>query len=132
MSWDEFDKEIRALAQEVDYTPEIIVAVVRGGLVPARLLSTLLNVPQMRCITMVRNGGERKIMDELHEDITGKKVLVVEDMIESGKSLETAKQYFESKGAQVKTACLYTMPISEMAPDYFLREVPEVMKFPWE
>ncbi|MBI2888963.1 MAG: hypothetical protein HYY10_03520 [Candidatus Liptonbacteria bacterium] len=132
MSWDEFDKEIRALAQKVDYTPEVIVAVVRGGLVPARLLSTLLNVPQMRCVTMVRSGGEREILGELGEGIAGKKVLLVEDMIESGKSLEAAKEYLESKGALVKTACLYTMPISEMTPDYFLREVVAVAKFPWE
>ena len=71
-------------------------------------------------------------MDELGGDIAGKKVLVVEDMIESGKSLETAKSYLESKGALVKTACLYTMPTSEMTPDYFLREVAGVVKFPWE
>ncbi|MBI2623649.1 MAG: hypothetical protein HYW65_03690 [Candidatus Liptonbacteria bacterium] len=132
MSWDEFDKEIRALAEKVDYTPDMIVGVVRGGLVPARLLSTLLSVPQMRCITMARNGGTREILDELGGDIAGKKVLVVEDMIESGKSLAAAKKYLELNGAVVKTACLYTMPTSEMTPDYFLREVPEVMQFPWE
>ena len=131
MSWDEFDKEIRALAQKIDYAPDVIVGVVRGGLVPARLLSSLLKVPQMRCITLER-VGERKILDELQGDFMGKKMLVVEDMIETGKGLVAAKKYLESKGALVKTACLYIMPISETKPDYFLREVAEVVKFPWE
>ncbi|MCR4328505.1 MAG: phosphoribosyltransferase family protein [Patescibacteria group bacterium] len=131
MSWDEFDKEMRALAQKIEYIPDIIVGVVRGGLVPARLLSTLLKVPKMRCVTLER-AGERKILDELQGDFTGKKVLVVEDMIETGKGLVAARKYLESKGASVKTACLYTMPISETTPDYFLREVSEVIKFPWD
>jgi hypoxanthine phosphoribosyltransferase len=132
MSWDEFDKEIRALAAKIDWAPEVIAGVVRGGLVPARMLSSLLKVPQMRCISLVRNGGTREVLDELRGDVTGKRVLVVEDMIETGKSLEAAKAYLESKGAVVKTACLYTMPISEVAPDYSLREVGEVFHFPWE
>jgi hypothetical protein len=53
-------------------------------------------------------------------------------MLEAGKSLIVAKEYLANKGADVKTACLYTMPISEIKPDFYIREVNDVIKFPWE
>jgi len=34
--------------------------------------------------------------------------------------------------ASVKTVCLYTMSITEIQPDFFIREVQEVQEFPWE
>ncbi len=39
MNWDEFRSEIKDLAKKIDYTPDIIIGIVRGGLIPARLLS---------------------------------------------------------------------------------------------
>jgi hypoxanthine phosphoribosyltransferase len=66
------------------------------------------------------------------DDLVNKNVLLVEDMLETGKSLIAAKQYLESKGARVKTACLYVMPISEIVPDFSLRQVEKVEKFFWE
>jgi len=43
-----------------------------------------------------------------------------------------AKQCLESLSAKVKTACLYTMPISEIIPEFYLKQVQEVERFPWE
>lgn len=62
----------------------------------------------------------------------GKNVLLVEDMLESGASIEIAKIYLETKGAKAKTACLYTMPQTKIIPDYFLKKVSSVVIFPWE
>ena len=132
MNWDEFDKEIQALQSRIDWTPDIIVGIVRGGLVPARLLSTELNVKEMYALTVKKVGDERKVMSEVLEDLRDKEILLVEDMLETGKSLMVAKEYLESKGAEVKTACLYTMPQSEIVPDFSLKQVNEVVHFPWE
>lgn len=132
MNWEEFQKEIKNLAKKIDFAPEIIVGVVRGGLVPARILAAELKVKDMYCLTVKKIGQERKVMNEILEDISGKKILLVEDMLETGKSLIIAKRYLEEKGVSVKTACLYTMPQTEIKPNYLLREVAEVQKFPWE
>ena len=72
------------------------------------------------------------MVTEILEDLKGKTILLVEDMLETGRSLVVAKNYLEEKGATVKTVCLYTLPISEITPDYFLREVDAVIEFPWE
>ena len=51
-------------------------------------------------------------------------------MLETGRSLAVAQSYLdENKGAaEVLTACLYTMDISEVRPDFFLRQVDQVVR----
>lgn len=132
MNWEEFDAETRQLARTIDYLPDAIIGIARGGVIPAVLLSTELKVKEMHFINMRRVGDERPISPEFTADISGKSILLVEDMIETGKSFDVGKAYLEKKGAKVKTACLYIMPISRSKPDYFLSEVPEVVQFPWE
>lgn len=132
MDWKNFEQEIAALSHKIDAPFDIIVGVVRGGVVPARMLSSRLGVKKMYCISVEKDGNERKVVTEINEDIDGKKILLIEDMLETGQSLVVAKKYLENKGAHVATGCLYTMPISVVHPDYSLGEVEAVVKFPWE
>ncbi len=132
MDWQTFESEIENLSKKIDYQPDIIIGITRGGIVPARLLSRDLDVKPMYCLTVRKVGEERKVVNDVLDDLVDKNILLVEDMLETGRSLIVAKQYLESKGAKVKTACLYTMPISEIEPDFYLRQVKEVEKFPWE
>ncbi len=132
MDWNELHNEIRNLAKKIDYKPDIVIGIVRGGLIPSRLLSGLLSVKEMYCLTVKKVGDQRKVMSDITENLSGKKVLLVEDILETGKSLQVAKEYLEAKGAEVQTACLYTMPMSEIRPDYSLKEVAEIAHFPWE
>lgn len=132
MNWQEFESEVQLLSQRISYRPDLIVAVVRGGLVPARLLSSYLGVKEMQCLTVKKIGSDRKVVTEVTEDLTGKKILLVEDILETGKSLEAAQTYLEAKGAEVKTTCLYTTPVTSAKVDYTLREIEVIPKFPWE
>ncbi|MBI2029108.1 phosphoribosyltransferase domain-containing protein [Candidatus Gottesmanbacteria bacterium] len=132
MNWVGFQKEIIDLSKKIDYSPDILVGIVRGGIVPARILSSLLKVGDMYCLTVKKIGNNRRITSIINEDINNKKVLLVEDILETGRSLITAKQYLENEGAIVKTACLYITNKSEIKPDYYLRKINEVVKFPWE
>lgn len=134
MEWTQFEREIKKLAKKIkgDFLPDIIIGITRGGVVPARLLSRELNVKSMHGISVEKEGEERKVVTDILADIKGKKILLVEDMLETGRSLIVAKKYLEEKEAEVKTACLYTMPQSEIKPEYFLSEVESTQKFPWE
>ena len=130
MNWDEFENETRKLAKKIDYNPDIVVGIARGGVIPATLLSKLLKVKDMFTLKLEREG-ERRISAFLVSDVANKNILLVEDMIETGRGFIAGKKFLEEKGAQVKTACLYTMATSEVVPDFFLRELPEVPEFPW-
>ena len=132
MDWMSFEQEMRTLSEKINYKPDTIIGITRGGIIPARLLSTFLNVKDMYGIGVRKVGEERKVVTEILEDLTDKHVLLVEDILETGRSLIVAKQYLELKGAKVRTACLYTMPISEIEPDFYLTQIQEIKKFPWE
>ena len=120
------------MAERITETPDIIIGIARGGVIPAVLLSKLLEVKDLYVLKVWREGEERRIIAEIFTNVSGKKVLVVEDMLETGKRLTVAREYLESKGASVQTACFYTMPMTKVQPNFFLREVQEVQRFPWE
>lgn len=132
MDWKTLEREISALSRKIDCKPNIIIGITRGGIIPARLLSSQLKVERLHCISVVRAGSARVVVTKISEDIRGKTVLLVDDMLETGKGLEVARAYLEEMGARVKTACLYIMPMTEIYPDYCLKQVDSVVQFPWE
>ena len=132
MDWVQFERDIILLAQRIDFTPDLVVGISRGGVIPARLLLSYLGVNNLAFIRMRREQGNRVITSEILEDLSGKTVLLVDDMMESGGCIALAQDYLEKKGAIVKTAVLYSMTHSFVQPDYSLRVVDTVERFPWE
>jgi len=132
MDWIKFENEVRKLSSKIDFKPDIIVGIARGGLIPSRLLSSLLKIKDVYCVTVKKNGSRRIVVTEIKENFKNKKILLVEDVLETGKSLIAAKNYLESRGAVVKTCCLYFMPYTEIKPDYYLEVITKLVKFPWD
>jgi len=132
MTWTVFKKEILSLSQKIDFKPDILVGIVRGGLVPTRLLSNILKVKNVYCLTVNKIAQKRKVQTEIKVNLKNKKILLIEDILETGKSLIEAKKYLELQGANIKTASLYIMPRSEIKPDFYLKTIYNLVKFPWE
>lgn len=90
-----------------NYQPDLIVGIARGGLVPAVELSHLLNKP-LKSITV----ATRDIFDE-RNDLDGKdfmtkgKLLVVDDICDSGKTLEIVKETFDQYHFEARYACVF-------------------------
>lgn len=131
MDWQETENQIQLLVSKITDEPDVIVAVVRGGLVPARLIAKIMGVKDMYSLTVKKDGLIRKVTSSINENLSGKNVLLVEDALESGASLVTAKEYLESIGAIVKTTSLYIQTDSKTKPDYYLSEKDELPIFPW-
>lgn len=133
MDWQSVDKAIDALAAQIPFRPDSIIGIVRGGVVPARLLASRLHVRLMYCLTLEpQPDGSKQVTTAIQTDLTGKKVLLVEEMLESGQALLTAKNYLASLGAEVATASLYILNTTKTKPDYYLTTLAEVPNFPWE
>lgn len=132
MDWQKVIAEIDTLSSKIDFIPDIIVGIVKGGIIPARLLAQKLQVKNMYCLTVKKENNQRKITTEISENLHHQKILLVEDILETGKSLIIAKKYLQNKGAIVKTACLYSLPISEIKPDFYLKTISEVITLPWD
>jgi uncharacterized protein len=125
-------EEVKKLASQIDFKPDMLVFIIRGGMIPARLLCTYLDLKDVYGITVKKEAGKRNVMVEILENLNRKKILLLEDCLETGRSLIEAKKYLEDKGATVKTAAIYTTPESEIVPDYFIKQLKLVPKFYWE
>ena len=86
----------------------------------------------MYSLTIIKNEGKRTVRNEILDDIKDKKILLVEDVLETGRSLIVGKQYLESKGSIVKTVCYFILPESEIIADFYIEKIIERPIFPWE
>jgi len=132
MNWTQVESEVGELASKIESKIDCIVGIARGGLIPSRLLSKVLKVKRMYCLTVEKQRESRTVTTEIKVNLSGKKLLLVEDVTETGRSLDVAKEYLEGLGALVQTCCLYTTPDTEKKPDYLLREMNEIPIFPWD
>lgn len=128
---DEVAALVRASSKQLNY----IVAVARGGLIPARLLSSRLNVSRMATIGITYRDRERSDREfySFPSPITSDDaILLVEDVLETGRSLADARAKLESEGADVATAAFYYQPRSIVVPDFSLGVREVIPRFPWE
>jgi len=128
-SWEEIQLVIKKTAEEIkksDFHPDVIVAIARGGLVPARVLGDFLLVKDIYSMKADHWGltatkdGQAKISHELNKDLTGKKVLIVDDITDTGQSMDLAKESIAKLNpAVLKTSTVYHIETSKYEPDFY-------------
>lgn len=139
MGWHEVEKAVAALANALrrDYNPDVIVGIARGGLIPAVRLSHLLGDKMLRIIHVKYYKGVnlRREEPELLADV-GKlegKVLVVDDVADTGTTLEFVVRHLKERGAkEVRIATIAWKPHSRIKPDFYIFETDKWIVFPWE
>ncbi len=143
VSWEEIERWSEIIVEKIgDERFDSIVSVIRGGLVPARIIADYLNIKDLFTLKTEHWGvtatpdGKAKITHPIVIDLTGKKVLVVDDITDTGQSLKLAIDAVKLKNPKyVKTATLLHIKRSEIIPDYYAEEITaENWKwfiFPW-
>ncbi len=137
-----WSKDIVRKVQESGYEPEIVIGLARGGLVPARLIADYLNIKDLYAVKTEHWGltatpdGQAKLAQGLQVSIEGKKVLVVDDITDTGQSIKLALEHVVNHAPkEAKTATLLHITHSKYVPDYYSEEVPEDnwtwFIFPW-
>ena len=133
VSWEDVVRWTRELAfaiLESGYKPDVIVAIARGGLTPARLLADYMDVIDVLSIKVehwIETGAhqEEAVIKYAAQgiDLSDKKVLIVDDICDTGKSLMVAKDYVLKnwKAKEVRLATMqYIEPVAQIRPDYFV------------
>jgi uncharacterized protein len=138
VTWNRVYAMGRKLARQVrasGYRPDIIVAVGRGGYVPARILSDFLDLADMSGFKIehyqaARKGAEARVRYPLSADVAGRRVLLVDDVSDSGDTLAVAHDHLRRRGApaEVRSAVLHHKTVSSRVPDYYARKV---VKWRW-
>lgn len=141
-TWDQIYSSLLRLAEAVRksrFEPDLIVGVSRGGLIPARIMSDLLENPNLATLTAefyIGIAETRKvpsISQPISVPVKGKKVLVVDDLADTGRSLKPVTSHIKNQGAsEVRTATIYYKPWSTTVPDYYEKESRRWIVFPWE
>ncbi len=145
VSWKDIERWSKDIVYKVmisGYEPEIVIGLARGGLVPARLIADYLNIKDLYAVKTEHWGltatpdGKARLAQGLQVSIEDKKVLVVDDITDTGQSLKLAVDHIrEHKPSEIKSATLLHITHSKYVPDYYSEEVPEDkwtwFIFPW-
>lgn len=141
VSWDQFHRDARALAWRIsgqNQTWRAIVAITRGGLVPAAIICRELNIRLIEtvCIASYHDyseQGEMVMLKDISEEIKkdgGRGVLVVDDLTDTGKTAALIRKTIP----QAHFATVYAKPQGRPLIDTFVTEVSQDtwIYFPWD
>ena len=127
LSWAEFGAATRVLAQAVaddGYRADVVVAVARGGLTVAGALAYALGVKNCGTMNVEFYTGVDERLDvpvvlpptlDL-VDVAGLRVLVADDVADTGHTLRLVQEVLVQHVAEAHTAVLYRKPRSVVAP----------------
>ncbi|MGO4956201.1 phosphoribosyltransferase [Luteococcus sp. Sow4_B9] len=142
LTWQGFGDASRELAQQVvdsGFEPDIVIAVARGGMLPGGALTYAMG-------TKLTDAINVEFYTDVHEtlpdpvllapmldtdSIKGQKLLVVDDVADSGRTLALVIQLLEKFDAEVRSVVLYAKPSTIVEPDYVWRRTDKWIVFPW-
>ena len=116
-----------------------MIAVARGGLLPAGALSYALGVKLADAINVEFYTDVHETLPDpvllapmLDVDaIRGKRLLVVDDVADSGRTLALVLDLLRGMGAEARSAVIYAKSASVVDPDFVWRRTDEWIVFPW-
>ncbi|MBE6478386.1 MAG: phosphoribosyltransferase [Propionibacteriaceae bacterium] len=142
LTWEGFGAATRELAQTIvdsGFVPEIVIAVARGGMIPGGALTYAIGVKLTDAINVEFYTDIAKTLPDPillaplldTESIKDKRLLVVDDVVDSGRTMELVIDLLKGYGADVRSAVLYTKPTTVIQPDYSWRNTDRWIAFPW-
>ncbi len=142
LTWEGLGVANRELAQAIadsGFVPDVIIAVARGGLCIAGALIYALGVKLSDAInvefyTDVETTLPDPVLLAPHldtESIAGQRILVVDDVADSGRTLVLVVELLRNLAAEVCSAVLYAKPSTTIVPDYIWRHTDDWIVFPW-
>ncbi|MDO5736791.1 MAG: phosphoribosyltransferase [Propionibacteriaceae bacterium] len=142
LTWAELGEVTDHLARQIadsGFRPDVVVAIARGGLVLAGSITYALDVKLVDAINVefYLDVNETRpdpillapMLDS--ESIADQKILLVDDVADSGRTLALVLKLLRGFGADVRSAVLYTKPRSIVTPDFSWRHTDAWITFPW-
>ncbi len=124
IEWDEYIKSCYSLANLIKYR-ELnnlpIIAISRGGFLPGLIISHHNDNPKVQVLGVSSYNDVMEIPQRRHKlfvtqtpnNISDSSVLVIDDLVDTGKTLTKIKEYFKDKKIHAYTAVVYSKN-----PDY--------------
>lgn len=141
VTWDQFHRDSRALAWRLQGQGpfEAVVAIARGGLVPATIVARELNIRNIDSVAIKsydhQSQGDIKVLKPVSAEIVararaGGKILIVDDLVDTGATARIVREMLP--GAHFAT--VYAKPKGRDMVDTFITEVSQDtwIFFPWD
>lgn len=141
-TWNQIYDMLIELADKIrgnGFKPDIVVGISRGGWLPTRVLSDLLDNPHIASVGaefyvgVAETNYEPKLTQPISVLVLDKKILLVDDVVDTGKSAMLIKAHLYREGVkEARILTLYYKPWSIVRPDYYGKETSDWIVFPWE
>ncbi|NOX15200.1 MAG: phosphoribosyltransferase [Epsilonproteobacteria bacterium] len=138
-SYEEFRVDVNLLAHEIKpYKPDVILAIARGGMTLGHFLAEALEMRNLYSINSIHYEETRKLdtidifnMPDLSK---AKKVIMVDDIIDSGETMIEVKKVITQKypDVELKVASVFYKEKALLRPDFTAREATEWIEFFWD
>lgn len=137
IKWDEFHQHTKNLCQKIKASGEYdkIVAISRGGLLPAGIIAYELNIRNTQSINIASydNNCDRRADEDIeisgHPDTVNEKTLIVDDLSDSGRTFRILRAIYP----QAKYVTVYAKSAGAPVVDIYEKEMPdEWIVFPWD
>ncbi|WP_410655913.1 phosphoribosyltransferase [Amycolatopsis sp. lyj-112] len=142
LTWELFGTAGRDLAQAVaddGFEPDLVLSIARGGLFVAGALGYALDVKNLHVMNVEFYTGVDQRLDlpvmlppvPNVVDLTKKKVLVADDVADTGATLKLVRDFCADHVAEVRCAVVYEKPRSEVKCEYVWKHTDLWINFPW-
>ena len=138
VSWAEIQRlclRLALLIKHSGYQPDIVVTIGRGGYVPARLVCDYLDIMALTSIKIEHylSGSTKQqeaiIRYPLAVEIKCQRVLLIDDVNDSGDTLKVAAEHLQSFGpAEIRTAVMHNKVVTDFPVDY---QAKKIIKWRW-
>src|SRR5277367_6864621 len=142
LTWQGFGTASRELAEVIaadGFAPDLILSIARGGLFLAGSLGYALAVKNLHVMNVEFYNGVGTTLDmpvmlppvPSAVDFSAKKVLIADDVADTGKTLELVRNFVSGHVAEVRAAVIYEKTQSLIKCDYVWRRTDSWINFPW-
>ena len=142
LTYEMFGTAVHEIAEQVvdsGYEPDLVLSIARGGLGLGMGLGYALDVKNLSAVNVEFYTG----VDERLEvpimlpptpaavDLAGLRVLIADDVADTGKTLEIVREFCADHVAEARIAVIYEKPGTVVLPDYVWRRTDRWIDFPW-
>lgn len=142
MTWESFGRASRELAHQIadsGFMPDVVLGIARGGLIPSGSLAYALDCKNLFTMNVEFYTGVGTTLDAPvmlpplldASELTDLSVLIVDDVADSGKTLELVRDFCRGQVSEVRSAVLYEKPRSIVTADYAWKRTDQWINFPW-
>lgn len=142
LGWGQIEGLVDRLLEQIPRDYDALLAVTRGGLVPAGLIAEKINQRNVMVAAVMFYTEEGETLDEplflqFPSDalLNRKRVLIIDDIWDSGQTAMGVKERIEAAGGEAEIAVLHYKPkhsVYAEEPDYYVVETDRWVVYPWE